>query len=936
MTAEREELIYELLEVAAELDAPARQQLLAERCAEDKSLIPEGVIDEVQSLLDASDRARAAGFLQEPLLPPEDLAAAETLRAGQYLDGYKIDSFIGAGGMGEVYLARDEELHSDVAIKLVKRGFRNGESVRRFRRERRILGQLKHANISVVHKGGETEDGTPYLVMEYVSGKPITEYADEHNLSLRERLDLFQQVSSAVSYAHQRLIVHRDIKPSNILVTEAGTPKLLDFGIAKLFDPTNSEGAYETSATLMPMMTPEYASPEQVRLDEVTTASDVYSLGVLLYELLTSQSPYRFKSRKPDEWARVVCEQEPEKPSSLIAEPGVRNANLETVHASQAARPRTAISQAALRNSKFLKGDLDNIVLMALRKEPQRRYASVSDFSEDIRRHLQGLPVKARKDTFTYRASKFVNRNKLGVAAAALILLTLIGGIIATGWQAHVARVERARAERRFDQVRTLVHTMIFDYNDAIGSLPGSTAVRKRLVGDALAYLDSLTQEAGGDHLLQLELARAYSRIGDVQGRNAAANLGDTKGAQASYSKALTILQSLVSLEPKNVDVRHDLAMSYVRMGEVNMILGNSTEALKNYRQALPLFEDLHASDPADSEFQAVLAYVHRLLGQVLGVPGVASVGDKKGALAELQKAATLYEALPVERPAANVRPFALLFDKKNDLSLIYDELADVSWAAGQHAESIEYERKAVVLMEARLAEDPLNPITRRNLAIDYANLGGSLLTSGDTQEALPLYRKSLDVEEKLASEDPNNLNARKDVAIGYRNLAKALLATGDKVAAANDYRKALATLEDLAAKDSSNNFVRRSLAITYLQMSSLLSDSGDLSEATGYASRAVSLSEQQVAVDAKNVTAKNTLAQSYSQLGKCHALVAAKALTPASEKAVLWRETRDFYQKSLTLWLEMQTQGGLSNSDAGKPGEVAREIARCDKALGK
>src|SRR5205823_4860718 len=349
--------------------------------------------------------------------------------------------------MGAVYFAEraDEQYKKRVAIKLIKRGMDTDSVLRHFRNERQILAGFDHPNIARLFDGGTTKDGLPYFVMEYVEGLPINEYCAAHKISLVERLKLFREACAAVSYAHRHTVIHRDIKMSNILVTSEGTPKLLDFGIAKILQPGGGPEALMTMTGVRPM-TPEYASPEQVRGEPVTTASDVYSLGIILYELLVGRSPYRFTSRSPLDVAREITDTEPPRPSTALA----RDEDFDAT---------------GIGNSKVLKGDLD-----------------------DIGRHLAARPVLARKDTIGYRARKFVQRNKVATAAAVLILVSLVAGLVATTWQAHRAKVEKARAERRFNDVRRLAHSVLFDYHDAIKNLPGATGVRERLVKDALAY----------------------------------------------------------------------------------------------------------------------------------------------------------------------------------------------------------------------------------------------------------------------------------------------------------------------------------------------------------------------------------------------------------------------------------------------------------------
>ena len=512
----RLQAIEAIFHAALDVETGRLEEFLDERCAGDASLRRD-----VESLLAA--HRQTGSFIDTPIATLDeklfDDEEAPDQLVGQTVGHWEILKRIGSGGMGAVYLARraDRQYEQQVALKLIKRGMDTEAMLRRFRNERQILAGFDHPNIARLLDGDTTDDGLPYFVMEYVEGLPIDEYCDLQALDVTGRLQLFRQVCAAVSYAHRRAVIHRDLKCSNILVGSDGVPKLLDFGIARLLQ---AGDAAESPVTMLEqrVMTPEYASPEHLLGAPVTTASDVYSLGVVLYRLLTGQLPHRLKAQSAEDMARTVGQTEPQRPSAVV----------ETT------------------SSRRLRGDLDNIVLMALRKEPERRYTSVEEFSEDIGRHLERRPVQARPDTLAYRAGKFVRRNTGVSVAATLVVLSLVGGIVMTSWQAQRAReqeaiaiAEKARAERRFNEVRQLARSVLFDYHDAIENLSGATAIRERLVNDGLAYLDSLAGEASDDPELQRELAAAYDRVGDVRGKAySAANLGDFAGARESYDQS--------------------------------------------------------------------------------------------------------------------------------------------------------------------------------------------------------------------------------------------------------------------------------------------------------------------------------------------------------------------------------------------------------------
>ena len=898
----------DLLGGALECEPNQRVAWTEAACAGDHALS-----DEVMRLL--AQQTSAAQFLEESPLA----AAAESngrSMIGARVGLYKIISEIGRGGMGAVYLAErdDQQFKKRVAVKLIKRGMDTDFVVQRFRNERQILANLDHPNIARLLDGGATEADLPYFIMEYVEGEPIIKYASASQLITTERLKLFRTVCSAVQYAHQNLVIHRDLKPSNILVTKDCEPKLLDFGIAKLLQ-ADTDAEMELTDTAVRVMTPEYASPEQIRGERITTSSDVYSLGVLLYELLVGQRPYRVKSRQPEELAKAICEQQPEKPSVAVTR---GRGDGET-----RSQPN---SQLAIGNRQ-LRGDLDNIVLMALRKEPQRRYASAEQFSEDIRRHLEGLPVIACKATLSYRASKFIRRNKIGVAAAALVLLTLAGGIIAT-------TLEARRANRRFNEVRQLAHSVLFDYHDAIAALPGSTALRQRLIKDALQYLDNLSKEASNDPSLLRELASAYEKVAAVQGGIAmsghgtllsSSNLGDTAGAVDSLRKALTIRERLLALEPGNKEVRQELAFCYVTIGFLHVINGPPEKAVENLRKGMPIMEALRDADPTDEDLQYKLWNVYLALAKALGSPAVPNLGDTEGALAYMNKAQTLGEDLVANHPTT--------LAYQNMLSAMHGAYGAIQSGAGRKQEALDSYKKSVVIAQEIVDRDPSNTFYRRQLAVELGNVGNTMLDINDQAGAIDSFRQALAIYESMVAVDPNDADIRKNSAVGYRNVGVAL-GTGNRFEALNNFHKALQIFAELVAKDPTNADYRRQWVTTYLLLSRFQSQANDLNGAVDSANQGIKIGEALVAASPTNASARNTLALLDSQLGAYYSALAAQAGT--GKQSEHWSAAKDAYKKSFDIYQDMKSKGTLKGADASKPDEIAKEISTCDAALVK
>lgn len=446
--------VKEIFSHAVGLDEAGRRSYLDKKCDGDADLLRE-----VEALLRSNDEVE--NFIEEPAFTvPNALPHGAEPVVDKVIGHYRIVREIGRGGMGTVFLAKrdDGEFQHEVAIKVVSSAFLGSESLVRFRQERQILAGLTHPNIAHLLDGGVTDDGLPYLVMEYVEGESLIEHANGPNLSIEDRLRIFLKICRAFAYAHANLIVHRDIKPSNILVTPEGEPKLLDFGLAKILD---IEKDNIRTASNFRALTPAYASPEQIRGDPITTASDIYSLGVVLYELLTGSRPFNYDSLTFEKMMEVASGSEPVLPSVAITRLQTKASASEDQDSKASFRAPSNVS------ASDLKGDIDNIVLMAMRSEPERRYRSAERLANDIERHLDGLPISASESTFGYRGAKFIRRHRIGVASAALVLVILIAGIAATLWQARIARQESSKAQR----INTFLRDMLGSASpDARGS----------------------------------------------------------------------------------------------------------------------------------------------------------------------------------------------------------------------------------------------------------------------------------------------------------------------------------------------------------------------------------------------------------------------------------------------------------------------------------
>ena len=797
--------VSDVFDAALELDPSARTAFLDDACRDDAE-----VRREVEGLLAAFDGARTDALFP-PLVRAEDAA---TLAVGQRVGPYTLVRQIGEGGMGVVFEATREDVGKVVALKLVRHGrLASAEHLRRFRLEQRVLARLEHANVARLLDAGVTDSGLPYLVMEYVDGQPIDRHCDAHRLTVEQRLSLFGQVCDAVQYAHRHLVVHRDLKPSNISVTSDGLVKLLDFGIAALLaDDGSADG--RATRTGLAMLTPEYAAPEQVSGGAVTTASDVYALGLLLFELLTGQRPFRREHRSPHELLRAICEEEPEPPSRAVLERGPAALRTGLAEPNTPAAIADARRTRPLQLSRRLAGDLDTIVLRALRKEPERRYDSVQALHEDVERHLAGLPVRARGDSPWYRSRKFVRRHRAGVAAAVLLVLTLTAGVVATAVQARRAEAERAIAEQRFRDMRSLAGTLVSDVHDVIVDIPGALPARATLVTRALEHLRRLDQQVSDDPALRREIAEAYVKLGLVQGNPVGANLGDLAAARASFARALSIARALVAADPTDRAARRTLALAHEKLSDADAWVGHLPQAVDHARRALEQWRLLAAGSAASVGERRAVAMSHVKLGDVLGNPNLPSLSDAAGATSQYREALALMDGVSRASPDD--------WATRRLLALVHERLGTMLSVAGRHAEAAAQFERAIALREALVRERGASVDARRDLAVAHQILCEAQLAGGDDAAALTRCTRSLALYESLRAADPRNTQGLRDLALGHESMHRVLAARGALSASLAQLERSAALSRSLLELQPDNVPVRRDLARELLSASTM------------------------------------------------------------------------------------------------------------------
>lgn len=786
--------IEPLLTIGLDLDQPRREAWLAELESSQAGLLPL-----LRRMLENHDRAQRDMRLEtvSRLAPATSGGAVE----GSHVGPFRLLRLLGRGGMGEVWLAAqaDGRLAREVALKLPMAGPHGSVWRERFERERDILARLTHPHIAKLYDAGVSDHadsrGQPYLAMEYVEGVSLSEYATRNQLTIAQRLTLFRQVLAAVAYAHRHLVVHRDLKPANILIDVDGQVKLLDFGIAKLVDESANGDAVEALTQIGGrLMTLRYAAPEQAADGEVSTVTDVYSLGVILHELITGLSPYRaVRDGKPFTDGSLLTE-EPVLPSSLAL-------------TGDAVRERKRESPAAL--ARALAGDLDAIVLKALRRKPADRYATVEQFDTDLLRYLERRPVMARNGTWRYLAGRFVTRNKLPITTLAAVLITMLTGLVLVEQQRRRAVEQRERAEKHFASVRQLANAFVFDVHSEIENIAGSLKARQTLVGTALKYLDSLAGESGNDPLLGLEVATAYRKLAEIRGDVYTSHLGELASARRNADQAARLLDAAAARLPANISILRE-------------------------RRILTLLRARLLTEAGDASSVEETAKAVALAGQIVALPGteLADQRNLAGTLAEygwalaVVKADTDAAAAPLGRAVdlleKMVRADPADMASRSQLAGAYERSSiaiEMSGKAEQLAPAIVWMKKAVAETASLVRDDAANAAHRQALVKRAINLADTQLAVRDVDGAAANAAVAREAVDRLVAAEPDS--------VGLATLKIRVLAVSSRIEYARQYldrtadlaRVAIAAYARIPAAAAAGLPLRANLAVARSQL---------------------------------------------------------------------------------------------------------------------
>jgi eukaryotic-like serine/threonine-protein kinase len=782
MTAEQWDRVQALFETASELHGEERTTFLQNQCANDDE-----IYREVTSLLDADENIH---MLLEGLAIDAVVFSYEQHYIGRRIGPYRIKKHVGSGGMSYVFLAEREDGQFDqrVALKIIKRGMESDQIIRRFRSERQILSRLDHPNIARLHDGGITEEGAPYFTMDFVDGIPIDRYCNANRLSVEDRLELFITVCSAVQHAHTNLLIHRDLKPENILVSgdkKSPMVKLLDFGIARVLDDDGGD-VMVTREGSRPM-TPAYASPEQLRGERITTASDIYSLGVILYELLSGYRPFQLAEPNAHELAARIEADNPSPPSAVVSEDD-----------------RKQFADETSRLRKSLRGDLDIICLKALNVEPSQRYQTVEQFGADIRRHLTGQPVLARPESRRYRIGKFVKRHKPTVLASALALIVLITGIIAFAWQYNIAAAERDRARLEAEtsfQVAGFMQGLFASIDPSIARSDtmtarqlldrGATQIRTELAGqpdvqarmlDVLGDVYSslwLFEEAEDAYNQALEIRLNNQDIPEEDVAQSYHNLGKVFTRDGTFPKADSLLHLALSMKIElHGEMHPSTAMSIREIATLNFKLGEYDQAIDQYKKALSIYErdvgmeheasilglnsDIGWTYYVKGEYTTAEQYVRQSLERRRELyPGVhPDVWSGLDKLSQIMLAQARYEESRVLR-FENLDMARTLYGENHPITAVaYANYSSLLKELERYAEAEEYHQLAHRIFLKNLGEN------HPQISVSYNNLANLKHDRGDLDSAVVYHRKALELNRRLYG------NMHDEVANSLNNLA--------------------------------------------------------------------------------------------------------------------------------------------------------------------
>ena len=808
---ERWQQAQTLFHQLADASDSERRVRLKDACGNDDALYRE-----VLSLLEAHDQERAVlpTGLGAAALPAQgagdwtvELSATPDDWIGRILGQYRIESLLGRGGMGAVYLASraSDDIRLRAAVKIISARFTSDWLRQHFLQERQLLATLKHPNIARLIDGGFTQNGEPYLVMEYIEGRPLDVHCQENQLSVGDVVRVYLQLCEAVAYTHRNLVVHRDLKPGNVLVDKQGAVKLLDFGAAKLLDARGSEGP----ATRLGLraFTPEYASPEQIFGQTVTASSDVYSLGVILYRLLSGHLPFDFKNKSSADLLRTFSESQPRGPSDAITR--------------AVAGTEPELNPQRIRVSQ-IRGDLDAIVLKAMRPEPESRYANVDALIRDLRAFLDHRPVAARAGTFRYRARKFIRRHRVATAATAALAVVISGGATATILQAQVAAEEEARARAGVESVRRLSKLLLLDFYDQVKGLPGSIDVQRQLVAQALTYLNRLAAESGDDRELQLELVEAYTKIGNVQGNPYEQNTGDTAGALASFDKGIPLAEGLLKSESGSTGELRTIALLYQSKGAVLFSLGRPKESVAFAEQAAALLTRIADDPEAPVESLWDAASCLDSYGDQFGMRGLGSFGNLTLAR-QIYSRAMSYQERALKRMPGNLRSL-------RGLAISHMKLADVLRHADPPAAIAAY-RDALTSLDQIAPGDRSSIDIARLEAMLNTKLGQVLVDLNQNHEGLAHLNRSKAIYSQLRSADPKDSRNVYDLATVTYHRAVALESASRHQESSNEYLQTAAFLEQLLEGGPENSVYQGHLAECFIRSGKLRRNFGSAAE---------------------------------------------------------------------------------------------------------